>query len=133
MGHSQRHAARLADVMKNDDRAGNQSTPIVNRRSRILYGRLGPTAPHQNAVWRQAHGLVLPNCQFHGIGRGLAGLAVNNAKHLGEWTAYCLLTRPPRQLFRDQIEIGNLTYDVGAKHAVADGVKGGLRAFLFYE
>src|ERR1700674_3248914 len=42
MGHFERHAARVADIMENDDRAGDPSTPIVNRSGRILDRRFDP-------------------------------------------------------------------------------------------
>ena len=99
----------------------------------IFDGSFDTVAPDQDAVRGEDNGFVFQNRQRHGILRSFASSGIDNSKHFRNRVTCRLLPRPTRQLFSDDIEIGDLAPDVRAHDCVADGVERDLRALLFIE
>ena len=133
IGHSERQRPRRAHVVKHHDGAGHLSSAVVDGCGGILDGGFDSVAPDQDAVRGEAHGLVFPNRQRHGIRHGFASGGIDDPEHFLERMTCCLLPRPARHAFSDHIEIGHIAPDVGAHDRVADGVERDLCALLFFE
>ena len=89
--------------------------------------------PDQNAVRRQVHGSAKLNGHGHRIGDGLASRGVPDLQDFGRGSACRLLPRPACHCFRDDIEEGDVSFDVSANNGIANGVERDLGAFLLLE
>ena len=119
--------------MKHHHRTGYLSAAIVDWRGRILDGGLKAVAPDQDAVRREAHALVLPHCQCHGIGRGGTRAGIDDAEHVLNRATRRFLARPAGHGFGDRIQIGHAAGKVAAHDRIADGVERELSALPFLE
>ena len=131
MGHLLRHRPGRAHVAENDDGSGRVPSRSWMGATESSIGNFKSVAPDQDAVRRQVHGSVLPNGHVHRIGDGLASRGVQDPEDFGHGPAGRFLPRPAGHFFRDGIEEGDVSRDVGANHGVADAVERDLGAFLF--
>ena len=133
MGHLQRHRPCRAHVAKNDDRSGGLPFAVVDGGNGVFDRNFKSVTPDEDAVRRQVHGPVLPDCHLHRIRNGFAARGVQDSENFGHGPARRFLPRPARHFFRDEIEKSDISRDVRANHGVANAVERDLGAFLFHE
>ena len=97
----------------------------------VFNGGFDTVAPDQHAVRCECHGFVFSNRQRHGIPCSFTSSGIYNLQHVRNWVTCRFLSRPARQGFSDDIEIGHLAPDVGAHDRIADGIERDLRALFF--
>lgn len=123
-----RHRPRLVHVFEHDHRAEYVPALIVDRRGRILDGRLEPVATDEEAVRGQTDDPVELYGPPHRVQRGFPCRPVDDSEDLGERPAQRLLARPPGHAFGHGIEVGHVGRHISAEHAVADRVEREVRA-----
>src|SRR5258708_17794255 len=115
-----------AHIMKHDHCPGDLTIPVVDRSGGVFDYALISIPSNQDTVRAESHGPVFLNCQLHGIWGGLMRSAVNDFEHITERMAHSLLPGPSSHMFRDYIQVGHASQDVGAQYSVTNGVQGDL-------
>ena len=127
------HRPCRAHIAENHHGAGDLPILVVDRGDGVFEHQFNPVAPDEHGVRGKADGLFLPNGHFHGIRSGFTRVAVDDTEHVRKSPAGCLGERPPRQSFRNRVEIRDVAFLVGADHAVANGFERELRAFSLHK
>jgi hypothetical protein len=106
---------------------------VVDRRSGIFNGGFRSVAAQQNTIGSKRHGPILHDSHLHGVWSRLASDTVNNSEDFGQGSSSRFSPRPACHSFRDEIEEGDFSQDVGTNDGVANAVERDLGAFLLNE
>ncbi len=132
VGHPARQRSRGADVAKHHDGADDLPATIMDGRGGVLYGHFTAATPDENAVRREADGLVGANREGHGTLCDFSCGRIQNVEHCFERLSFGLRPRPAGQSFGNRVEIGHAARDIRADDGVPNRIERNLRTLLCF-
>jgi hypothetical protein len=103
VGHLKRDCVGRGGIVKNDDRADDAASAVVERGGGILDDRFEPVAPDEEAIIGQAYRAVLFNRYLQEVTSRFAGPAIDEVQDFGERLAHGLIAAPAGHGLGDRV------------------------------
>src|ERR1017187_1121556 len=133
MSHPRCQCACHGYVAKNENRSVNKPVPVVNRSDGIFDEDFMAVATDQNTVDRKRTDLVVLRDHGHRIQYGFAGDCVDDPERFAHGPANCFIQGEASHSFRDGVEEGDVSFNIGTDNPVGNAVKRDLSSLLFLE